>query len=142
LRAVPEIIEQLHHRGMRVTPQRRLIISLLAERHAHPTVEDLYQQVKARLPDVSLATVYNTVHALVEMGELKVVEGLGGESIRYDTNTGQHHHLYCESCQQLVDVESNLGGFRLPEEKSSGYLINRSQVTFYGICPDCRNVQN
>ncbi len=142
MRPVTEVIEQLHHRGMRVTPQRRLIITLLAEQHVHPTVEDLFKQVKSKLPDVSLATVYNTVHALVEMGELKVVEGLGGDSIRYDTNTGQHHHLYCESCQQLVDIESDLGGFRLPEEKSSGYLINRSQVTFYGICPDCQKVQN
>jgi Fe2+ or Zn2+ uptake regulation protein len=142
MKSVTEVIAKLHHHGMRITPQRRLIIRLLAEKHTHPTVEDLYQQVIIKLPDVSLSTVYNTVHALVELGELQMVEGLGGESIRYDTNTGQHHHLYCESCQQLVDVESNLGGFRLPEEKSSGYLINRSQVTFYGICPDCRNVQN
>ena len=142
MRSVKKVIENIQLQGMRVTPQRRLIISLLAEQHVHLTVEDLYQQVKSRLPDVSLATVYNTVHILAEMGELQVVKGLGGESTRYDTNTGQHHHLYCEKCQKLVDIESDLGRFHLPEEKFSGYSIKRSQVTFYGICPDCRNAQN
>ena len=133
-----KIIDQFRKSGLRVTPQRRLIIKLLAGDHSHPTVEDIYQQIKPRMPDVSLATVYNTLHELVAMGELMQVDGHGCNRTRYDTNTTQHHHLYCEKCHQLVDIESNLGEVRFPKEDFSDYLIKRSQVIFYGICPKCQ----
>ena len=134
-----EIITQFRENGLRVTPQRRLIVEILAETSIHPSVDDLYQQVKKKMPDISLATVYHTLHELVALGELKEVEGLAGESTRYDTNTREHHHLYCEKCHQIIDIEEDLGALQIPKKKVSGYLISRSQVTFYGICPKCQN---
>ena len=138
MKTLTRIIDQFRSKGLRVTPKRRQIIEVLLEQDSHPTVEDLYQQIRPKMPDLSLATVYNTLHELVAMGELREVEGLAGESTRYDTNTGEHHHLYCENCHQLVDIEGDLGFVHLPEGKKSDYLIRRSQITFYGICPDCQ----
>ncbi len=133
-----EILNQFRENGLRVTPQRRLIVEILLETHTHPTVDDLYQEVKKVMPEISLATVYHTLHELVDLGALRQVEGLAGERMRYDTNTSQHHHLYCENCHQLVDIEGDLGAIQVPEEESSGYLIHRNQVTFYGLCPQCQ----
>ncbi|MFW5713437.1 MAG: Fur family transcriptional regulator [Brevefilum sp.] len=138
MRRTKKVIEKFRDKGLRVTPQRRLIFELLAVADSHHTVEDLYQKIRQKMPDVSLATVYNTVHELVEMGELKEVKCPGSDSTRYDTNTTQHHHIYCEKCHQIVDVEGDLMDIHFPKELFSGYKINRSQVTFYGICPKCR----
>jgi len=138
MRTDKQILKQFRENGLRVTPQRRLIVEILTETAIHPTVDDLYQQVKEKMPDISLATVYHTLHELVALGQLREVEGLAGERTRYDTNTGQHHHLYCESCHKLVDIEGDMGTIRVPEENASGYLIQRTQVTFYGFCPKCQ----
>jgi Fe2+ or Zn2+ uptake regulation protein len=138
MRSVEAIIKQFRKHGLRVTPQRRIIIELLEDNGTHPTVDDLFQHVKSKLPEVSLATVYNTLHELVALGELKQVEGLAGGSTRYDTNTSHHHHLFCEKCHQLVDIDAHLDDVQFPEEALSGYLIKRRQVTFYGICPGCQ----
>lgn len=138
MRSVEEVIKQFRMHGLRVTPQRRVIFELLEENETHPAVDDLFQQVKSKLPEVSLATVYNTLHELVALGELKQVEGLAGGSTRYDTNASHHHHLFCEKCHQLVDIDGDLGEVELPNEARSGYLIKRRQVTFYGICPECQ----
>ena len=94
------------------------------------------------MPDISRATIYNTVKTLVSLGELHEVEELGETSKRYDPNTEPHHHLYCERCHQLIDIEPELNWISLSPEKTRGYKICRSQVTFYGLCPDCQGKQD
>lgn len=135
----PEALIKLYRRkGLRITAQRRLIFEILAEERSHPTVEEIYQRVKSRMPEVSRSTVYNTVHELVELGELFEVEDLTEEGTRYDTTASYHYHLFCKKCHKLIDIEPNSDSFDLPPEKASGFKVQRSQVTFYGICSDCQ----
>jgi Fe2+ or Zn2+ uptake regulation protein len=75
---------------------------------------------------------------LAALGEIAAVEDLGSSGRRYDTNAANHHHLACLSCREIVDVEREFGGLDLPEGAAGGYFILKSQVTFYGLCPDCR----
>ncbi len=121
-----------------MTPQRRLIFEILEKDQNHPTAEEIYQRVIQVMPDVSQATVYNTLNELMKLGELTEVSGLAEKSQRYETNHVAHHHLYCTSCHKIVDVEEELSGLQLPQDKTAGYMINASQVTFYGLCPDCQ----
>ena len=137
MRSVAEMIELFRERGFRITPQRRLIFTLLAADNSHPTAEELYQRATAIIPEISRTTVYNTVSELVSLGELTPVESLSENGLRYDTNTTPHHHLYCMRCHALVDVGRAFEGVTLSEEDASGYKIVRSQVTFYGYCPQC-----
>lgn len=123
---------------MRITPQRRLIVERLAGDPGHPDAEAVYRQVRRTMPEVSLATVYNTLRALVEIGELVPVEDAGGT--RYDTNSGSHHHLRCVACHRLVDVVRDFAGLNLPAAEAAGYRILSHQVTFYGVCPECSRV--
>jgi Fe2+ or Zn2+ uptake regulation protein len=90
------------------------------------------------MPDVSLATVYNTINELTELGELHVIENWHGGGIRYDTNTDHHHHLYCTQCQKLTDIYLEVDPIELFPRATQGYRIERAQLTFYGRCADCQ----
>jgi Fur family transcriptional regulator, stress-responsive regulator len=139
MRSPTAIIERYRERGLRITPQRRKIIELLAQDDSHPTVDVLYQKLKDQMPEVARSTVYNTLHELVILGELHEVQDLSEGGTRYDTELHLHHHLYCQRCHKLVDIPFDEELLELPAEKSLGFRINRSQVTFYGICPECQS---
>lgn len=138
MRSTEQVFQAFRHKGLKVTPQRRTIVELLAGDGSHPTAEEIYQRVRLAMPDISRTTVYHTLHELSELGELSPVQDLSEGGQRYDTNTSRHHHLYCVQCHSLIDVERNFEGVALPDEDRSGYHILRRQVTFYGICPDCQ----
>jgi Fur family ferric uptake transcriptional regulator len=102
----------------------------------HLTAEAVHSRAQARLPEISLATVYNTLNELVTMGQvLEVPVGAGAK--RYDPNAHlQHQHLVCTRCGELRDVLPE-GGLALDHKGSHGYEITGVQVVFQGICPSC-----
>jgi Fe2+ or Zn2+ uptake regulation protein len=138
MKSLEMLLEQFRHNGLKITPQRRVILELLAQDHSHPTADEVYQRVLSAMPDVSRTTVYNTLRELVVLGELTEVQDLSEGGLRYDTDASAHHHLFCMHCHTLVDIDHDFEGLALPPEETSGYQIVRRQVTFYGICPDCQ----
>jgi Fe2+ or Zn2+ uptake regulation protein len=132
------LLEQFRQKGLRITPQRRVILDLLVNDASHPTAEEVYQRVLAVMPTISRTTVYNTVGELIDLGVLTPVHNLNAEGQRYDTNTDMHHHLYCVACHKLIDLACDFEGLRLSDEQTSGYQILNRQVTFYALCPDCQ----
>lgn len=132
------LVDKFRQNGLKITPQRRAILALLADDEGHPTAEQVYQRVIAAMPDVSRSTVYNTFRELVDLGELTPVHDLSDGGQRYDTNSTTHHHLYCVACQQLIDIDHEFVGLSLSPEETSGYRVLSRQVTFYGVCPDCQ----
>lgn len=135
-----ELIELFRQSGRKITPQRRAILELLAQDDHHPTAEEIYQRVAATMPDVSRATVYNTLRELVALGGLTGAYEFSDGGLRYDTNAEAHHHLFCTRCHTLVDIHHEFGGLTLPPEKRGGYAITHHQVTFYGLCPACQEI--
>lgn len=133
------LIELFRQSGRKITPQRRAILELLAQGSVHPTAEEIYQQVTAMMPDVSRATVYNTLHELAALGGVNEAFEFGEGFMRYDTNTQAHHHLFCIRCHTLVDINHDFAEVALPAEEAVGYQILRHRVTFYGLCPDCQS---
>jgi Fe2+ or Zn2+ uptake regulation protein len=132
------LLDQLHQNGLRVTPQRRAILKLLVDDENHPTAAQIYERLVSTMPDISRATVYNTLRELSDLGELKPIHDLHEGVQRYDTNNEVHHHLYCIQCDRLIDLAHDFEGLDLAPEEKSGYQILSHQVTFYGICPDCQ----
>lgn len=137
MRTVEELCEALRQRGLKVTPQRRLIFEALRDRHDHPSAEDIYRVVTEVMPDMSLATVYHTLNDLVGMGELVSLDVGEGKS-RYDTLTRRHCHLVCLGCRKVVDILQNPPCVELSAEEARGYEIERCDVVFYGRCPECQ----
>ena len=138
MQSVEILIRLFRQKGLKITPQRRLIFELLAGDGSHPTAEEIYQRVRAVMPEVSRATVYNTLRELIALGELAPVVNLSEGGVRYDTNTAHHHHLFCVKCHALVDVDRDFGQIGLSPEEAAGYRLVNYQITFYGYCPDCR----
>lgn len=134
-----QIIARLRERGCRITPQRVAILKIFLSSHEHPSVEQVFAQVKNNFPTTSLATVYKTVHLLKEIGEILEI-GFADGSNRYDGNKPYPHpHLVCVQCKSIIDPETSLlPRFSEEIEKSSGYRIVSHQLDFFGICPDCQ----
>ena len=87
------LLDRLRALHWRLTPQRRVIAETMRGDHVHLTAEEVLERARERLPEVSLATVYNTLNELVSMGEVQQVDAGDGPT-RYDPNTEDgHHHL-------------------------------------------------
>ena len=121
--------------GRKLTPQRKLIFSLLHENVEHPTAEALFAQASDRMPGISLRTVYQTLGELVEMGELQSFD-IGGGATRFDPNLGDHHHVVCVDCGQIRDVHVT-GVSALHPSGAEDFVISEVGVVFQGVCSSC-----
>ncbi len=102
-------IEKLRETGLRPTKQRVKICEILFNREKtfHFTINDLEKKISEELNEkISLATVYNTVHALQNKGYLKEIS-INSNKSYFDTNTSVHHHFYDEDTHQLIDCDEN-----------------------------------
>jgi Fur family peroxide stress response transcriptional regulator len=128
---------ECRRRGLAVTIQRRTVFAELARRRDHPTADQVYDAVRGRLPGLSRTTVYRVLDALVDAGLARKVHHAGGAA-RFDPMTGRHHHLACEACGRLVDLEDALvPPLRLPQTIGTGFRIKDYSVSFTGLCPAC-----
>ncbi len=129
-------VERCKEKKLKITPQRIAVYEVLLRSKEHPTVEEIYNQIKEKYPYVSMATVYRTVEILENIGLVKKV-CYWGNSTRYDANLEEHHHFICIKCGSIRDVSFN-GNINIPRE-IDGYTINSVAVNMYGICPSCKN---
>jgi Fur family peroxide stress response transcriptional regulator len=115
------------------------ILRIFLNSQDHPSVEQVYAQVKADFPSTSLATVYKTVSLLKEVGEILEI-GFADGSNRYDGNKPYPHpHLICTRCKRIMDSDIDLVDQIANElEQTSGYRIVSHQIEFFGICPACQ----
>lgn len=130
-----------HARGLRFTRQRASIYRALVSTSSHPTAEELFQFVRAENPQVSLATIYNTLDVLASSGLCRRLPGAAASSAcRYDADTHSHVHLVNES-GEIVDVPPELGGALLdrlsPEtvaaiERELGVQVTQIEVRLVG----------
>ena len=104
-----EFIQKLRNSSLRPTKQRIDICDVLFNREKtfHFTINDLSKKISDELNEkISLATVYNTVHALQKKGYLKEIS-INSDKSYFDTNTTIHHHFYDEDTHQLIDCDEN-----------------------------------
>lgn len=128
----------LRAHGLRATAQRRAIYSVFVDAagadaaNAHLSAEEVFQQARLQLPDLSRATVYNALGELTEAGLVALVEGPGPR--RFDANVTPHHHFRCRSCLELHDVELDNVDVTLRE---GGFEVRSAHVLLEGLCPRC-----
>ena len=102
-------INKLREIGLRPTKQRVKICELLflRDKTFHFTINDLVKKISDEMNEkISLATVYNTVHAFQKKGHLKEI-AINSDKTYYDTNTSIHHHFYDEDTHELIDCDEN-----------------------------------
>ena len=128
---------ECRRRGLAVTVQRRAVFAELAGRRDHPTADQVYDAIRGEIPGLSRTTVYRVLDTLVDARLARKVHHAGGV-VRFDPMTGRHHHLVCEGCSRLVDLEDSVvPPLRIPETAGTGFRITDYSVSFTGLCPAC-----
>ena len=133
------IVEKLREGGHKMTPQRLAVVKVLAGSEAHPSVEQIYEQVRGDFPTMSLATVYRNVMLVKSLGEVLEL-GFPDGSNRYDgMKPYPHPHVICTRCKTILDPDpgrvKDLSD-RIATE--TGFQIHTQRMDFFGICPECQ----
>lgn len=138
MRSPEELVHLFRARGKKATPQREQIFRVLQYNDSHPTAESIYRELVRDMPSVSLKTVYQTLHELVDMGEITPLD-LGTGSSRFDPDHSRHHHLFCRRCHLVKDLHLEIKGLLVPEESAQGFTVESAEIIFRGLCSRCRD---
>ena len=135
-----DFIKKLRNSGLRPTKQRLKICEVLfdTEKTFHFTINDLVKIISEKVSEkISLATVYNTVHAFKKKGYLKEVV-INSDKSYFDTNTSVHHHFYDEDTNELIDCDENTIDSVNVKNNITGKKINSVEVLIK-IASDTQN---
>ena len=102
---IQQLIAKLHEKGYKVTPQRLAVFEFINSREDHPTADQIHKEMKKKYPTMSLATVYQALHLLTEMGLVQEL-GFNDKSSRYDPNIMPHLNIVCLKCGKIYDYKA------------------------------------
>lgn len=130
------LIDQFKQRGYKMTPQRRAILRMLSALGTHLTAEQIYEQVRGTMPDLSLATVYNTLRELVSIEVVRELElGLGKRY--YEVARAQHAHLLCLNCNKVYDLPVDWDDLGILLSSGNGFIPLSYEIVVHGYCANC-----
>jgi Fur family transcriptional regulator, peroxide stress response regulator len=129
----------LQRAGLRLTPQRRAVCEYLAATDQHPTAYQVYADITHAHPEVSRATVYNTLNTLQRLGAI-VELSFGTDHTHYDTNPEPHINLICLRCHKIEDFAGELALDQINERilQDTGFQSAAAKVDLVGFCAACR----
>jgi Fe2+ or Zn2+ uptake regulation protein len=132
-----ELVQEFKQHGYKMTPQRRAIIEIISDcTSMHPTAEQIHERMLERMPDTSLATVYNTLRELVAIGQVYELS-LGHGVRRYELSRKEHGHLVCLQCGKITDIQGDFEQVASLFGDHDGFRPVRHDVTIFGYCSDC-----
>jgi Fe2+ or Zn2+ uptake regulation protein len=137
------MLEDLKRAGLKMTPQRLAIVKCFAGDTSHPTAQDLFDRLKSQFPQMSFATVYNTLDALANAGLSGTLRM--GNAARFDPNTNAHHHAVCDRCGKIYDIPTetlaaNSATVRNLQRSASapGFSVRAVERIYRGLCSACQ----
>ena len=126
---------ELRQAGLRVTDGRIRVLTALA---ALPHSSAMAIHAQLGQDATSVQSVHNALAALTEAGLLRRIEPAGSAALYELHHNDNHHHIVCNSCRVVVDVECVVGHAPcIAPSDSSGFTVSSAEVTFWGICQDC-----
>jgi Fur family transcriptional regulator, peroxide stress response regulator len=129
--------------AIRLTPQRRAVLDVLAESDDHPTAGQVLDRVRQRVEGVGAATVYRTLALLAESGQVAELRLGEGQALRYDHSVHRHDHLVCTGCGEVQDAEVRLEAGALAElATKTSYTVDGYDVHLHGRCAHCAAKDN
>ena len=127
-----ELNERLAGSGFRFTAQREQVYDILLGKRDHPTAEEVFLRAKQEMPEISMATVYNCLDALVKCHLIRQIN-LDRGATRYCPNMEDHSHFHCDACGQFIDVVPQALTLTLPK----GFRVRHAEISIRGTCPEC-----
>ncbi|MFC2035984.1 Fur family transcriptional regulator [Chloroflexota bacterium] len=129
----------LKNKGMKLTPQRRLILDIIHESNTHLTANQILDYVQARVSGVNKSTIYRTLDLLEGLGCVFKSE-LGDRFIYHHAEEGHHNHLVCRACGKNIDCN---GDIFLPVElelnKKYDFQVEFKHIVMKGLCNGCKD---
>ena len=130
-------MDRLKRAGVKITHQRLEIFQEVAKSQDHPDAETIFKKVRARVPSISLDTVYRTLWLLLDYGLITTL-GQPRERVRFDGNMISHHHFVCRKCGMARDFYSHeFDSLQANEEVKGLGTVESSHVEFRGLCSKC-----
>ena len=128
------LTERLSTSGFRFTPQRQHVYDVVMQKRDHPTAEEIFIRTKRAMPEISHATVYNCLDALVKCGLVRQVQ-LERGATRFCPNMAEHCHYFCDACGEVFDVALPTNSTIMPRPK--GFKVDHYDIAVHGLCADC-----
>lgn len=131
--------EALEVRGLRVTPQRLMILQVIEEGKGHLTAEEIGERIRARFPSIHQGTIYRTLELLRE-GSLVTETRLRDRSAVYELiGNHPHHHLVCDRCGRIIEIgDATFEPLRVAIQNEFGFHARTEHFAIFGICADCQ----
>lgn len=133
-----ETLQALRETGHRLTPQRVMVLSAIADCRGHVGADEVFERVRQAYPYVDMATVYRTLQLLVKLH--MVTEIQSGSVTRYELVQGKrHHHMVCEACGATFDLPPQyLDALRERLVAEVGFEPHMEHFTISGLCARCK----
>ena len=138
-----DLIEDLRARGVRVTPQRAIILEAIEGLSGHVTAEEIFSEVQRVNAYISLATVYRTLDLLQELG-LVTESNMGTTTSHYALKThGNHHHAVCRLCHKTIELPANfVAGISRRLRSDYHFIADDNHIVIFGWCERCYETIN
>jgi Fur family transcriptional regulator, ferric uptake regulator len=138
--SVAAVRDYLRSRGLRWTPQRRLILDVLGETDGHVTGTELIDRCRAIDPATTPSTVYRTLRVLEELGVVRHAHGADGREEFHVRPAADHGHLHCAHCGASWEIASDDAAATVASfEDRWGFEVDLSHLTVVGRCAACRS---
>jgi Fur family transcriptional regulator, peroxide stress response regulator len=126
----------------RDTKQREAILKMLTSTRSHPTADQIYDEVRKDIPNISKGTVYRNLQVLQEDGEI-VALNINGTQSRYEVKQESHYHFRCEKCGRVFDLDEPVDK-NIDERisRKTGLAVSYHQTEFRGLCIDCQHLSD
>lgn len=134
--------ELLLSRGLKITPQRMVVLGALLELRSHPTADDIINHIRLENPNIAVGTIYRILDTLVDNSIIERVK-TSNDVMRYDAITERHHHLYCNDSDRIVDYYDDeldkLIDDYLSRTEIDGFRIEDFRIQIIGSYPGKHN---
>jgi Fe2+ or Zn2+ uptake regulation protein len=132
-----KLADTFKREGFRLTRQREVIFDFLHQVNGlHPSARQVYEGVSRDHSDISVATVYNTLGAMVRLGIVKLIEFESGDN-RYETNLEPHINLICSFCSSIQDLHIGPSIHARCAMERLGFHVKDFRLEYYGQCSEC-----
>ncbi|MDR0186324.1 transcriptional repressor [Prevotella brunnea] len=122
--------------GIRPSIQRMEIMRYLLTHHTHPTIDEVYVNLKKKIPTVSRTTIYNTLRMFSEKGAALMIT-IDEHRVCYDGSTHPHAHFYCKRCGRVFDFHDVIPP-TIDSQAMKDFVVDDIQLYYKGICPECQ----
>lgn len=137
-----DYVSFLRERGYRMTPQRQIIMDAICEGGSHTTLPEILERVQRKAPAINQATVYRSLHFLLNMGLIVKAEIAPGATIYEIAGRSPHHHLLCRICHHELEIDAQpLVALQTDIKQRYGFVIDASHLVLTGLCAHCQSEQ-